>query len=964
MNTLRLHWSYLVFLVLFALVSTNARALTDQTIYDDALVNGWQNWSWATVDTASTASVYSGTSSIAVTAGAWTALALHHDAMDTTGYGSITFWINGGSTGGQTLRVSALINDVAQTAVTVGPLTANTWQKVVISLAALGVDNRTGLTGFWLQEGTGVTQPTFYVDDVVLSVSGVQVLTNITVFDDALGSGWQNWSWASVDTASTALVHSGTESIAVTAGAWSALALHHDPIDTHGYSSLTFWINGGSTGGQTLKVFGLLSDTAQTGVTVGPLPANTWKKMVIPLAALGVDNHTDLTGIWIQESTGVSQPTFYVDDVTIALPAPPNTMDVAAYDDALVNSWQNWSWASVNLANTVTTHTGTNSIAVTAGANAALFLHNDAIDTHNYTALEFWINGGSVGGQVLKVAGLLNNQAQTPVVVGPLLANTWVKISLPLTSLGVADQFDFNGFWLQESTGLAQPTFYVDDITLLAPPVPATVNITINPEKCIRRVDSRIFGLNAAIWDGAFNTTTTQNLLTEIDNRVLRFPGGSASDEYHWITGTSEGQTFQWATDFDDFATVAKATKAKVFITVNYGSGSPQEAAGWVRYSNKTKDYDFKYWEVGNENYGSWERDLNARPHDPVTYATRFKEYYRQMKAVDHSIKVGVIIVTGEDSSANYTDETVTNHRTGVTHNGWTPVMLTTLRNLGVIPDFVSYHRYAQSPGGENDALLLTSSTTWANDAADLRQQLNDYLGRDAHRVELACTENNSVYSNPGKQSTSLVNGLFLADSLGSLMKTEFNSLVWWDFRNGQGTADNNSASLYGWRQYGDYGIVNAADPAGPANRYPTFYVYKLLTHFARGGETVVEATSDYPGLGVYAVRKHNGALRILLINKHPSETLNANVTIKGHFMGQQATVFSYGISQDEAARTGTGSADVQSATIILPSGKTFSYAQAPYAATVLNLDCHDGHDCDRDEDKERDSDNCERSGN
>ncbi len=958
MNTFRRPWSYLALLVLFSLVRITTAAATDQIIYNDTLVNGWQNWSWATVDTANSAPVNNGTASIAVTASPWSALALHHDSMDTTGYGSVTFWINGGATGGQTLRVSALLNDAAQTAVNVGPLQANTWQKVVISLASLGVDNRAGLTGFWLQEGTGVAQPTFYVDDVVLSVAGAQILTALPIYDDALLNGWQNWSWAAVDTANAAPVHAGTASIGVTAGPWAALSLHHDPIDTHGYASLTFWINGGAIGGQSLKVFALLSDAPQTAFNLGPLPANTWQKIVIPLAALGADNRTDLTGLWIQDATGTAQPTFYLDDVVLALSAPPNTMDVATYDDALLNGWQNWSWASVNLSSTANHHTGANSIAVTAGANAALFLHHDFIDTHNYIALEFWINGGPVGGQILKAAGLLNNQSQAPVVIGPLQANTWVKVTLSLASLGVADSFAFNGFWLQEGTGVAQPTFYVDDITLLAPPVPTTVNITINAHRALRTVDSRLFGLNAAIWDGAFATATTQNLLTEIDNRVLRFPGGSISDVYHWTTNMSEGQTFQWSTDFDDFATIAKATKAKAYITVNYGSGTPQEAADWVRYSNRTKHYDFKYWEVGNENYGTWEEDLNTRPHDPVTYATRFKDYYLQMKAADRSIKIGVVIVTGEDSSANYADEIVTNPRTGLSHSGWTPVMLTTLKNLGVIPDFVSYHRYAQGPGGENDALLLTSSATWANDAADLRQQLKDYLGHAAERVELTCTENNSVYTDPGKQSTSLVNGLFLADSLGNLMKTEFNSLVWWDLRNGQGTSANNSPSLYGWRQYGDYGIVNAADPAGSADRYPTFYIYKLLTHFARGGETVLEATSDYPGLAVYAVRKHNGAVRILLLNKHPSATLNASITVNGQPIGPQAIVFSYGIPQDEAARTGTGSADVQTATVNLPHGRTFTNAQAPYTATVLNLDRHDGHDrdCD-DEDDDRPKD-------
>ena len=45
-----------------------------------------------------------------------------------------------------------------------------------------------------------------------------------------------------------------------------------------------------------------------------------------------------------------------------------------------------------------------------------------------------------------------------------------------------------------------------------------------------------------------------------------------------------------------------------------------------------------------------------------------------------------------------------------------------------------------------------------------------------AANVELLATEYNSVYSNPGKQMTSLVNGLFTADSIGGLLQTEYNA--------------------------------------------------------------------------------------------------------------------------------------------------------------------------------------------
>ena len=158
----------------------------------------------------------------------------------------------------------------------------------------------------------------------------------------------------------------------------------------------------------------------------------------------------------------------------------------------------------------------------------------------------------------------------------------------------------------------------------------------------------------------------------------------------------------------------------------------------------------------------------------------------------------------------------------------------------------------------------LLSNGTGSSDAADLRQQLNDYLGAAGPGVELDNTENNSVSSGPGKQTTSLVNGLFLADSICAAMNTEFNAVTWWDLRNGQETGNNNSSSLYGWRQYGDYGVVDSADPPGPADTYPTYYVERLLQHFARGGDHLISAASDYPFLSVCAAQRTAGGLTLL----------------------------------------------------------------------------------------------------
>ena len=783
--------------------------------------------------------------------------------------------------------------------------------------------------------------------------------TDVTIYDEALAPGWQNWSWATVDTASTANANTGAVSIAVTAAPYTALYLRSAaaPIDTNGYLNLTFYVHGGTAGGQVVQVQAIIGDTAQAAVRLNAFAAGTWQKVTVPLAALGVDNRTDVAGFWFQEIAGVDSPTYYIDTVVLESgtpPTPPPPVNgMAIYQESLANGWNNWSWASVNTGSAAEAHTGSSSIAVTADAYEALYLQHPAVPTARYESLKFWIHGGATGGQTLNVMALRAGAAQPPVPIGPLAAGEWREFVIPLAQLGIANVTDLDGLWLQESGGITQPTYYVDDMHLEFAPPPSVVSVTVSPKEKIRKVDRRMFGLNAAVWDGAYASPNTTALLTELNNQALRFPGGSLSDVYHWETNRSERpdgtpESFEWATSFDDFIAIAAATRAAVYITANYGTGTPEEAAAWVNYANKVKRHNVRYWEIGNENYGSWEADKNTRPHDPVTYANRFKEYWRQMKAVDPTIKIGAVVITGEDSYANYTDHPVTNPRTGATHNGWTPVLLDTLRQLGVTPDFVVYHRYEQGPGGESDLFLLDSAASWPNDAAQLRQMLDDYLGNKSKKVELAVTEHNSVFGSPGKQSTSLVNGLFYADAMGNLLKTEFNAMLWWDLRNGQEGGNNNSASLYGWRRYGDYGIVNAADPAGPADRYPTFYVNKLLKHFARGGEKVVQASSDYSGLGVYAVRGEDRSVRILVINKHPSEALNATISLPALKRGEKAKVFSYGIGQDEAARTGTGSADVQQSTLTLTGGSTLTFTPGPYSAHVIQLSPRDRKKGDR----------------
>ena len=60
--------------------------------------------------------------------------------VDTHGYLNFTFCVHGGTTGGQTIQVVAVVNDAPQPGVRVASPAAGTWQKITVPLAALGAD--------------------------------------------------------------------------------------------------------------------------------------------------------------------------------------------------------------------------------------------------------------------------------------------------------------------------------------------------------------------------------------------------------------------------------------------------------------------------------------------------------------------------------------------------------------------------------------------------------------------------------------------------------------------------------------------------------------------------------------------------------------------------------------------------------------------------------------------------------
>ncbi|HVU08553.1 MAG TPA: hypothetical protein VHG89_08445 [Verrucomicrobiae bacterium] len=476
----------------------------------------------------------------------------------------------------------------------------------------------------------------------------------------------------------------------------------------------------------------------------------------------------------------------------------------------------------------------------------------------------------------------------------------------------------------------------IANVKFTAPaPIPANPTISVNASNTVRTADARWFGINTGNYDYDFNLQHTIPEANEAGWTTLRYPGGSTSDAYHWAHETQLNNTYA------HFAQVATNLGANVIITANYGTGTPAEAAGWVADANVTNHYDFKYWEIGNEVYATGtEIDSNTPAHDPYTYASRAAQYIQQMKAVDPAIKIGVVVVKGEQLDNNgYTNHPAINLVTGQAFTGWTPVVMSTLRQLGVAPDFAIYHYYPENypSSPDNDQKLLVMNN-WADDAAELRGEINDFFGPAGTNIEILITENNNDAGNPGKQSVSLVNALYYADSLGQIMQTEFNARIWWQLHDGGPpyTTGDMNANLYGWRPYGAFGLMDWQNGLVLTNRYPPFFAAKLIHHFIGGGDKVVSVSSDLPLVSAYAALRTNGDLTLMLINKSATSNYLANIGLTNYMPGSTATVYSYGMPQDNAAKAGDNNCDIT--TNAYSVSANFNYTLAPYSINVIDF--------------------------
>ena len=307
---------------------------------------------------------------------------------------------------------------------------------------------------------------------------------------------------------------------------------------------------------------------------------------------------------------------------------------------------------------------------------------------------------------------------------------------------------------------------------------------------------------------------------------VIRFPGGAWGDRnvlkpYH----------------IDAFMDFCNKVGAIPTISVNLRDGTPEQAADLVRYVNIEKKYGVVYWAIGNE--PTLFAQETGESYDTVRFNTDWRKFAEAMRSVDPSIKfIGPEIHQyAVEPEARPKDE-----------NGldW---MDEFLKVNGDMVDVVSFHRYPFGRTLTTDD-LRQNVREWDDLIIALRARIHELTGRD---IPMAITEVNTNY-NPtvGGEATpdSLFGALWLADIVGQMARQGlfmFNHWMLTSSGSGQG----------GW------GLIGRGDLR------PSYYVYQLYSMF---GSELVYAASGVEDVNIYAAKREDGTLTLMVVNLTDSE--------------------------------------------------------------------------------------------
>ncbi len=637
-------------------------------------------------------------------------------------------------------------------------------------------------------------------------------------------------------------------------------------ITAGGSSSLTgIFVNGAG-----VITPGNLAVTSGTPVSVSPATTTTYTLTVTPSSGVAVTQTVTVTVVAAPSITS-----FTANPATVA-PGESSSLTAVFANGAGVITPGNLSVTSGTPVSVSPSATATYNLTVTNSAGSAVTQTvTVTVDSSLPWITSFTANPTTIAqGENASLTGVFVNGTGV-ITPGNLAVTSGVAVSVSPATTTIYT------LTVTPSSGTAVTQTVTVTVT-----APSTV--TVSQPSTSLAVTDQILGMNMAVW---YDPTTSAIVpaFAAAGIKAVRWPGGSDSDLYHWATNflCDSGYSDSNAT-FSNFVNdLAVPAGLDVALTANYGSntacsggGEPSEAQAWVANA-LTLGVTVSHMTVGNEEYGTWEYDLHSKQHDPTTYAGAVagtSGYYDLIKAASPSTLVGVVI---EPDYAPWDEDVMSGAKGSY--------------------DFVEYHYYPETPGEESDTFLVQQA---AQDLTTNMKTIESELAKwGIPNTPIYVGEIGGPYSNPGKQSWSITQGLYAGQVLGEMMNDGVSRLTWWiGFGNCNGQAGNDGASLYGWQDFGAYNVFSdgpsdsdcpGAGPVGAMS--PTARAFELFSNVAVTGENVLSASvaGDTTDVVAYAAT-NSGGTAVVVFNRNQTTSEPVVITVPQPATATTVTVETY----------------------------------------------------------------------
>jgi hypothetical protein len=333
-------------------------------------------------------------------------------------------------------------------------------------------------------------------------------------------------------------------------------------------------------------------------------------------------------------------------------------------------------------------------------------------------------------------------------------------------------------------------------------------------------------------------------------SRNIRWPGGSWADILNW-------NDIQCQASYDvttpEYITFLQKFGGVMHPIVNFSGNwcgtqythaqAVSLAAAWVTW-NMTNAGSARatYFDVGNEDYGSWEQgNTNGN-----TYGQYFVDYYKAMKAVDPSIKVGAVASPGAGDYSN-----------------WTPDVLTQCKNGGVVPDYLIIHQYPgpSGTGSSVDASSLANLNLPASSKSSLDSIVSTYMGSSYVGQIKYYNDEFNINNGLSILMNEYINAMFCSQWMMESAKNGWIGCNIWATKNGGSP---------------DFGFINTSTDVP----FPNYYVYPMLS--GKFGSSMVSCSSSAATVRSYAAKDSSGNLTLFMVNNNPTTSQNATLSISG----------------------------------------------------------------------------------